>query len=716
MTEERGSTRGLRRLFQGLLVGAAAAVLAGALWLPGVLEVFEAKTWDLRARLLQRPAQGTGEVVTILLDQYSLNWARQQGVGWPWPRSLYAMVADFCRAGGARALVFDVLYTEETNEDVGQDQEFARGISENGRVVGAMNLARDSGQGSASSWPADVPASRLSIAGLDTWQPRNLSFPYAAFPIAAVTGSVRALANTNLPSDRADNVYRREPLFNTFSGHVVPSEALAAWAVGHPSDPVSIAPGTLTVGKTSVPIDGDGRAILRYRGPSLTHAHYTAAAVLNAAQQILEGGKPDLDPSVGKDKYVLFGFTAPGLFDLKTTPMEGSYPGVEVNATMLDNLLTGDFMRPVSTAVTILLLLLLSFGAAVAVSGVSGGGRNAIVYAIVLPLAPALGVAGYALGSWLQVVVLELGALFSLVGASLVSYATEGRQKRYLKGAFKQYLSPAVIEELIAHPERLKLGGEKRELTIFFSDVQGFTTISEALSAENLTGLLNEYLSAMGDIIQEEGGTLDKYIGDAIVAFWNAPLAQEDHAVRGIRAALRCQARLAEIRPSFKERYGTELFARVGLHTGVVTVGNMGSSTRFNYTMLGDAANLASRLEGINKYFHTYCMVSSFVMDRIGSAYPARELSRVSVVGRKEPVTVFEPMLAEQYEARRPMLEVFHRGLQAFYAGRFEEAGRTFASIASADPPAAAYQQKCAQLAAEPPGTAWNGIWVMTEK
>ncbi len=725
--QENGPARGLRRVLTGVVVGAAAAALSAALWLPGLLEVFEAKTWDLRVRLLARPGKATEQVVTILLDQYSLNWAREQGVGWPWPRSLYAMIADFCRAGGARALVFDLLYTEETNEDVGQDQELARGIEENGVVVAAMNLARDPGQGSARLWPVDVPRPSLQVAGLEAWQPGGLSFPFAQFPIAAVSKSARVLANTNLPADPSDNVYRREPLFNTFDGSVVPSEALAAWWVAHPATrELSLRPGALTVPGASggaaaaadldIPIDAEGRAILRYRGPSLTHAHYTAASVLNAAQQILEGKKPDLDPAVFRDRYVFFGFTAPGLFDLKPTPTAGNYPGVEVNATMLDNLLSGDFMRPVPAVLTALLVLVLCLGAAVAVSSVSGAGPSALIYLVVLPLAPALGVAGYALGWWLQTVALELGALFSLVGSSLVSYATEGRQKRYLKGAFKQYLSPVVIEELIAHPERLKLGGEKKELTIFFSDIQGFTTISEALAAENLTALLNEYLSAMGDIIQEEGGTLDKYIGDAIVAFWNAPLAQEDHAVRGTRAALRCQARLAELRPLFRERYGKELHARIGLHTGVATVGNMGSSTRFNYTMLGDAANLASRLEGINKYFHTYFMVSSSVMEKIGGAYPARELSRVAVVGRREPVTVFEPMLPEQYEARRPTLEVFHQGLQEFYAGSFDGARRTFAEISSSDPPAAAYEQKCAQLAAQPPAGGWTGIWVMTEK
>jgi adenylate cyclase len=713
--ESSGSGRSSRRVLQGVIIGAAAAVLAAALWLPGVLDVFEAKTWDFRARLLARPGRETGQVVTILLDQYSLNWAKQQGVDWPWPRSLYAMIADFCKAGGAKALVIDVLYTEETNEDVGQDQELARGLSGNGTVVGALNLARNAGQGSAAHWPADLPAPATTIAGLSAWRPRNLSFPFAQFPIPAVAKSVAALANTNLPPDPSDGVYRREPLLNTFDNRVVPSEALASWMVTHRGEPLAIRQGALGVGNASVPIDSDGRAILRYRGPSLTHVHYTAAAVLNSQQQILEGKTPDLSPELLRGKYVFFGFTAPGLFDLKPTPM-GTYPGVEVNATMMDNLLSGDFMRAIPIVLTALVLLLLSIGAGIAVSSVSGGIPSALIYVAFLPLAPALGIAAYALGYWLQMVALELGVLFSLVGGSLVSYATEGRQKRYLKGAFKQYLSPIVIEDLIAHPERLKLGGETRELTIYFSDIQGFTGISEALGAESLTSLLNEYLTAMEEIIQEEGGTLDKYIGDAIVAFWNAPLEQADHATRCVRAALRCQARLAELRPSYKERFAVNLHTRIGMNTGVVKVGNMGSRNRFGYTMLGDAANLASRLEGANKYFHTYVMISDMTLRKVGTAFPVRELSRIAVVGRKEPVTVYEPMLPDQYAARKATLEVFARGLKEFYDGRFPEAVKVFQEISAVDPAASAYLEKCAQLAAHPPTEGWNGVWVMTEK
>jgi adenylate cyclase len=413
---------------------------------------------------------------------------------------------------------------------------------------------------------------------------------------------------------------------------------------------------------------------------------------------------------------VFLGFSAPGLFDLKPSPMKGDYPGVEIHATMLDNILSGDFMHPWPAAATVILLLLLCIGAAMAASA-SRAGLTALVYVIFIPVAPALGLAAYGLGYWLQIVVLELGVVLSLVGASLASYATEGQQKRYIKSAFSQYLSPTVIEQLIAHPERLSLGGERRELTIFFSDVQGFTGISEALTPEDLTALLNEYLTAMVDIIQGEGGTIDKFEGDAIIAFWNAPLPQDDHAVRGVRAALRCQARLAEMRPSIKERIGKNMFMRVGMNTGAAVVGNMGSRTRFDYTMLGDQVNLSARLEGVNKQFGTHVMISAATREKMAGAFPARELARVAVVGRKEPVTVYEPILPEDFAARSPTLEAFARGLKEFYAGRFGEAGRIFQETASVDPPSAAYAAKCRQLAespTEPPG--WNGVWVMTEK
>jgi adenylate cyclase len=724
--ETRGSSgdtpRVPRKVLQGLLIGAVGALLAAALMLPGILDSFEAKTWDLRARLLARPGPATDRVVTILLDQGSLNWAKkEQAWSWPWPREAYAAIAAFCKEAGARALVFDLIYTEPSSYGVSDDEAFGQGLADNGRVVGAMNLAREEGQGADTAWPQGVPVAGFTVEGLEAWvkhvAPRSFTFPRAQFPIPELVHGARMLANTNLPTDSVDGVYRREPLFSSFDNHLVPSEAMAAWLVGNPgAERLTIRPGTLTVGDITVPIDAEGRAILRYRGPSQTHKAFSAASVIQAEAQILEGKAPDLDPARFRDKYVLVGVTAPGLYDLKPTPMSGPFPGMEVNATALDNLLSGDYMRTVPPAFTLVLLFVLCFGAGLSVSAVSGAWPNLILYVGFLALAPALCIGAYALGFWLPMVGLEVGIGMSLVGGSLASYATEGRQKRYIKGAFKQYLSPAVIEELIAHPERLTLGGERRELTIFFSDVQGFTGISEALTPEELTALLNEYLSAMTDIIQDEGGTIDKFEGDAIIAFWNAPLSQEDHAVRGVRAAMRCQKKLAEMRSGFRARIGKDMFVRVGMNTGPAVVGNMGSKTRFDYTMLGDQVNLAARLEGINKQFRTYTMISASVVKGMAGAFPVRELSRVAVVGRKEPVTVYEPLLPEDFAAHRQALETFDKGLQGFYAGRFEEAARIFAEIATSDPPAAAYEKKCQELAASPPVGGWNGVWVMTEK
>ena len=294
-------------------------------------------------------------------------------------------------------------------------------------------------------------------------------------------------------------------------------------------------------------------------------------------------------------------------------------------------------------------------------------------------------------------------------------YATEGRQKRFIKNAFRQYLSPEVIDQIIAHPERLRLGGERRMLTMFFSDLQGFTSISENLTPDALTILLNDYLTAMTDIIIDLGGTVDKYEGDAIIAFWNAPLEIPRHAEKCVEAALKCQEKLSRMRPDFYTRTGHELHMRIGINTGFAIVGNFGSHTKFDYTMLGDAVNLAARLEGVNKQFGTYTMVSEFTRKEIGDTFAFREIGRVAVVGRKQTVTVFEPMRRQAYEARKEIHSAFEKGLGFFYEGHFSQAHDIFSAHTRQDPPSAAYGAKCAVLIKNPPSE-WSGVWIMTEK
>jgi adenylate cyclase len=701
-----------KRLLHGLGAGVAGLAIAGILSLVGLIDIFEGKTFDWRARLLAS-GRASDSVLLVLLDQASLDWgAQENGLSWPWPREVHAAILDFCRRGGAAAVAFDVLFTEPSTYGVSDDTALAKAGKAYGRFVLPVFLGRESGQ--ATSWPAGEPGTGLP--GLADWLAggqRGAPYPRAAFPVPDLAAGAATLGNVSQDPD-ADGVYRRVGLFGVFDGRAVPSLALAAFRQAKSNVGASLETAGLRLGKTVIPLDEAGRAVPRWRSPRAFPA-VSAAAVVQSELALREDGHPLLDPAMFKDRIVLYGFSAPGLLDMRPSPMAGVTSGVEIHAQALASLLDGDFLRETRSGPgwALAAVLGLMAGLAASLAGSAAGGTGAVAVMLPLPALAALGAQW--LGLWLPLALPEAAVAGALGVGVLVAYATEGRQKRFIKSAFRQYLSPAVIEELIAHPERMSLGGELRELTIFFSDLQGFTGISEKLGPQELTRLLNEYLTAMTDIILEEGGTVDKYEGDAIIAFWNAPLSQPDHALRAVRTALRCQDRLAELRPHFRKTTGQDLFMRVGLNTGKAVVGNMGSNSRFDYTMLGDAVNLASRLEGVNKQFGTYTMMSTATRQAMGETLSAREIARVAVVGRGEPVTVYEPLWPQAAQERTAALDAFVRALAAFSAGDFQAALDGFAALAETDPAAASYVARCKFCLESPPGD-WNGVCVMTSK
>ena len=707
-----------QRFVRGLLIGLISAGLASAFWHLGWLTTWEAKTWDWRAQFFARPVKATDDIVLILLDQNSLDWAKEEnGLSWPWPREVYGAIVSYCKRSGARALAFDVLFTEHSKYGVDDDAAFGDAIADFGRFAAAVFLGTQSG--SQTGWPPNIPPPRIKTV-LPAGEPievqlKAITFGRATLPIDPVARNAAMLSNVHLGPD-PDGIYRRIRLFSRFDKAMLPALGLGTYLAAHPQTTLKIEKNRLVVGDKMVPMDGEFNAILRYRGPAGTHKAYSAGAVLQSEIRILSGEAPTIkDANAFKDKYVLFGFSAPGLYDLRSTPVGGVYPGVEIQATMLDNFLAGDFMQAFPATGTYALVVLLSVISALLVLHFSKPLLSVPIGCIFIGIPVLLAFGGYMKGFWLPLAVQESGVAASILTALLFNYATEGRQKRFIKGAFKQYLSPAVIDQLIQHPERLKLGGERRTLSIFFSDLQGFTTISEGLTPEGLTQLLNEYLTEMTDIIQNEGGTVDKYEGDAIIAFWNAPLEIPGHAVRAVRAALRCQAKLAEMRPHVKESIGKDMYMRIGLNTGPAVVGNLGSHTRFDYTMLGDSVNLAARLEGANKAFGTYNMISDSTRKMIGDGFAVRELARLAVVGRKEPVTVYEPMFKEEYDRRHTVLETFTKGLYKFYNGEFDQAIQALEKISDIDTAAAAYLAKCHLLVHERPEN-WQGVWIMTSK
>lgn len=709
----------VRKAIYGFLIGLVSGIVALILWSAGALDRFEARTWDWRVQSLAKPSKFTGNIRLIFIDQASLDWVKKEmAYGWLWPRSLYQPILDYCQRQGAKAVAFDLVLTEPSSYGVEDDQTFAAAISSAPPFVAAMFLGHETG--SETVWPTNITAPRLKVSGLDGWlanlkRNKGILLPKASFPIPELAANAALLGNVSARPD-PDALFRRVKPFAVFDGFPVPSLGVAAWLAATPNQSVAFSKDAVLIGRHKVALDRTGAAILNFRGPSGTHKRISAAAVIQSELKLQAGEKPPAEdmPSL-KDCYVFVGCSAPGLLDLRPVPVARVYTGVELHATTLDNLLAGDFMRDwprVFTAAIIIGLAVL--WGMIAVLGRSAR-DNVIALSIALPLPVVICVFAYLRGWWMPFMAPETATVFALISAIIFNYATEGRQKRFIRGAFKQYLNEDVIEQLVKHPERLTLGGEQRNLSIFFSDLQGFTSISEGLTPQQLTSLLNDYLTAMTDIIQEEGGTVDKYEGDAIIAFWNAPLAQQDHAERAVRAALRCQAQLATMRPELRQRTGKDLFMRVGLNTGAVVVGNMGSHNRFNYTILGDAANLASRLEGVNKQFGTYTIISETTYNAMDQAFAARELGKVAVVGRKAAVRIFEPMTREEWDLRRSGLEQFSGGLNEFYAGRFAEASARFEKIQAEDKASAAYVLKCRRLMEAPPQM-WDGVWVVGEK
>ncbi|MFH1103311.1 MAG: adenylate/guanylate cyclase domain-containing protein [Pseudomonadota bacterium] len=706
-----------KRVLQAIFTGIAGTCVALFFHFFGMLETWETKTWDWRVRLLAGPGKATEEIRIILLDQNSLDWAQKEnGISWPWPREIYTAIVNFCYRSGARSLALDVLFLEPSSYGVQDDESLGKAVRSFGRVAGAAFFSARSGK--ESQWPSDYPAPMLEINHIKKWNDvgisKALSYTKAALPIPEIGKNLAVIGHVNHFPD-PDALFRRAYLFALFDNRFVPSLGLGLIPAEKENRTPHFEPGGLFFYGKQIRLDRNGAAILRFRGPISVYGPVSAASVIQSEIRIREGKEPTLPLEVFKNKYVLFGFSAPGLLDLRPTPVATVYPGVGIHATMLDNFLSEDFMRETPAPLILLLILLLSLscGGLIARFRSPAGGLSLGALFIAVPVGIAIG--GYRLGLWVPLLVLESAGIVPVIFGVLVNYASEGRQKRFIKKAFAQYLSPKVIDQLVRNPERLKLGGERKTLSIFFSDLTGFTSLSEKLKPEDLTRLLNEYLSAMTDLIHEEEGTVDKYEGDAIIAFWNAPLDVSDHAVRAVRAALHCQDRLAKMAPIFKKYMEADLIMRIGINTGEAVVGNMGSKNRFDYTMLGDAVNLASRLEGVNKDFGTHTLISKTTRDLLNNDFHCREIGRVTVVGRKKPVTVYEPMFKEQFAKQKEQIDEFAKGLQLFYQGTLDKARLLFSSIANHDPAAQAYVKRIDEL--EPSGAeTWEGIWVMTKK
>ena len=543
-------------------------------------------------------------------------------------------------------------------------------------------------------------------------------------PLAVIAAAPARLGNV-YQGYEPDGIMRRHAPLVRHGDVAYPSLALAAFLVGNPAVAPRIEGHTLVLGDRRVELDDTGQLILNYHGQRV-YPHVSAFEVLRSSVMVEEGTAPSVPVDAFKGKYVIVSATGQALRDLRATPISTAHLGAEINATALDNLTRGNAIRRSSRwldgALAFGICVVISLLMVVLWRTIRSAGLALVATAVMTAgiLVGYHGIARAALAGevWIPFAAPAIGGSVAAFATLLVLSAVERSGKRFVQEALGRYTSTALVRELIEHPEYLSLEwGEAREMSVYFSDIQGFTTISEGLTPETLVALLNDYLTTMTDLVLQHGGVVDKYIGDAIMAFWGAPLPAPDHAKRAVRCALAMRDKCDELRATWHARFGHEVYARAGVNSGVAVVGNMGSKHKYNYTVMGDMVNLASRLEGANKAYDTFLMISGATVAKLGDEFDVRELDRIAVKGKDEAVTVYEVLgvrgtsdPAWLARARR-----FEDGLGLYRAQQFAEARAVFAANAD-DPVSAIYVERCDQFVAAPPGPAWDGVWRMKEK
>jgi adenylate cyclase len=418
-----------------------------------------------------------------------------------------------------------------------------------------------------------------------------------------------------------------------------------------------------------------------------------------------------------ENRIVLIGTTAAALYDLKASPV-GEIPGLEMHATAIRNILDYEYMREVPAAVSLALIVALALGTAVITRVTSaewGGGLSA---ALLLGYG-ALSV-GIFRAHWIvPLVVPALAVGLAYAATSAVNFLNEGRQRLKVKRIFGQYVSKKVVDKILTHADAMHLEGERKPLTIFFMDFAGFTAMSEKLDPSELVKLISEYHNEAAEEIFRTEGTLDKFIGDAIMAYWNDPIGQPDHALRACLTAVGAQKKLLKMAELMKERGLPGMSARIGLNTGLATVGNMGSKEQVNYTLIGDEVNLASRLEGVNKEFGTKIIVSEATYAPAKEQVEVRELALIKVKGKLQPVRIYEllGLKGEVEPGRLELARKFEAALSDFRARKFHQAWEAFLSLEQkGDRASEVYVGLCEHYQTDPPPADWDGSYQMEHK
>ena len=711
-----------------------------------LLEAADNFSYDARIRLTLTHT-GDPRVVVVDMDERSL-----AAEGWPWPRDkLGLFVSELFDRYQARALGFDMVFSEpddramnaldalskneladlpgmaqrveQVHDRLNYDLRFAEALKGRPVVMGY-------------SFKAFVPEQEKAITGgvCPPLMDKNTTRQYVVdfIKAAGYTGSLAMLQEASAhcgffdnPRVDDDGVFRRVPLVEMHDGQIYPSLALALTrlSLGDPALELEFEPPDVRtslhlervrLGPVVAPVDGEVAVYVPYRGPPYTFKYISATDVLHAAV------KP---PDVLKGAVVLFGATAAGLLDFRTTPVAGVHPGVEVHANIVSGLLDGDIRQkaPYYSGIETTLLLLVTLALAWGFSRLSALGSAGLGLALIIAIA------ALAFGLWDTakfIMPLGMPVMFTLtvfMAHLLYGYFIESRGKREISKLFGQYVPPELVEEMAAHPEQISMEGESRDMTVLFSDVRNFTSISEKLEAKDLAAMMNAYLTKQTAVVQKHRGTIDKYIGDAIMSFWGAPLADKDHVIHGVQAGMDMLTAVRELDEDFVKRGWPKLNIGVGINSGKMNVGNMGSEFRMAYTVMGDSVNLGARLEGLTKEYGVGLLISEYTRNQLPGDWAFREVDFVIVKGKHEPVGIYEPLgLKDQLDPGLRNDLARHRGAMKLYrAQKWDEAETEFFNLKSGERPHHLYDvflERILFLRENPPGPKWDGAFTFTHK
>ncbi len=650
----------------------------------------------------------------------------------PWPYNYYAHLITNLERAGAKIIAFDIIWDTPAGPEQKLDYDSLWNVIHRYRNI--------------------VLSGRVDInIGMGKYSVKKYSDNYNNI----FYGADSLIGIVNIRNDR-DGIFRRYQPFTYINGKQVPTFSIAVLKAyyGIPADSeLTFDSHAFHFQNHSIPNSDGTSTILNYYGPTRTFKYLQFSDVMDdhefkTRDELTLGTDINtfddsdfgyLKTNIFKNKIILVGSSLPEFKDLLPVPLNNSSRagdnltnGVEVHATMVQNVLDGFYIQYPPPWIEISITFLLGF---LIIFGVLKIAKWKTQHPFLIELAAIIFLIAFITGLffgtlWLfiahSILAQFVGPCFTIVscylGASAYRYYDERKQKLKIKEMWGHYLSPVVVNEIIADPKKLRLGGEQRELTVLFSDIEEFTTFSEKITPEELVTVLNEYLNAMMFIIMQNNGTFDKSVGDAIMAFWGAPIPQKEHAINACLTALEMQLALISMREKWIAEGKSPIKMRVGINTGLMVVGNMGGAERFNYTVMGDSVNLGSRLEGANKQYGTSIMISESTYLQAREYIRVRELDLLVVKGKTEPIRVYELIGKASDplpEKKEELLQLYHEGLALYRQRKFKESEDLFTQSKNLDPtdfPSQLYRDRSRLYVMNPPPEDWNGVFVMRTK